>query len=45
MNSVFLAGAVRRCSPDRVIGGEQAGWSLAAPNGVELCSVALGSVA
>ena len=43
MNSAFLAGVVRRCSLNRVIGGEQAGWSLAAPNGVEQRSRALGS--
>ncbi len=44
MNSVFLARVVRCCSPNRVIGGEQTGWSLAALNGVERLSVASGSV-
>jgi hypothetical protein len=44
MNSAFLAGIARRCSLNRVIGGEQVGWSLAAPNSVEQRSVTSGSV-
>ncbi|MCW2144551.1 hypothetical protein [Actinoplanes cyaneus] len=44
MNSAFLAGVVRHCSPNRVIGWEQEGWSLAALSGVERRSVASGGV-